>query len=152
MKVSYFRGSTDTYINHLINSNLKIEEKKSNNTEKFDMITAMEVIEHVNNPNVFLKEINSLMKKNGILFMSTINKNLFSYLTTITIGENILGIIPKGTHDWEKYITLEQMENYLNESGFKLIDVKGCFYNILTEKMSLINNTSVNYILTAIKI
>jgi ubiquinone biosynthesis O-methyltransferase len=116
------------------------------------MITAMEVIEHVNNPNEFLKEINSLMKKNGILFLSTINKNFLAYLTTITIGENILGIIPKGTHDWEKYLTLEQMENYLNENGFKLIDVKGCFYNILTEKMSLINNTSVNYILTAVKI
>ncbi len=119
--------------------------------EKHDFITAMEVIEHVNEPLIFLKELNSLLKKNGILFLSTINRNNFSYFTTILVAENLLGIIPKGTHDWNKYITLEEMQNYLNEAGFSLVNCQGCFYNIFTSKMSLIKNTDINYILMAIK-
>jgi len=111
----------------------------------------MEVIEHVNEPLIFLRELNSLLKPNGLLFLSTINRNNYSYLMTITLAENLFGIIPKGTHDWNKYITLEEMQNYLNEAGFSLVDCKGCYYNILTGNMNLINNTRINYILMAIK-
>lgn len=152
-KISYFNGSVDNYINKLLSNQTKelTAAERIEKLEKYDFITAMEVIEHVNDPLEFLKEINSLLKKNGILFLSTINRNNLSYLTAITLAENLLGIIPKGTHEWEKFITVEEMQDYLNESGFRLVDIKGCFYNPLTSNMSLVNDTSVNYILMAVK-
>lgn len=156
-KISYFNGSVDNYINKIILESTEditqelSPEIKAEKLEKHDIITAMEVIEHVNEPLVFLQELNSLLKKNGVLFLSTINRNNYSYLMTITIAENLLGIIPKGTHDWNKYITWEEMQNYLNDAGFSLVDCKGCFYNLLTSNMSLNTNTDVNYILMAIK-
>ena len=127
------------------------KNNNENSENKFDIITAMEVIEHVNDPCEFLKELNYLLKKNGILFLSTINRNNLSFLMAIILAENLFSVIPQGTHDWNKFVRLEEMQDYLNESGFSLLDCKGCFYNPITSKMNLISNTDVNYILMAIK-
>jgi ubiquinone biosynthesis O-methyltransferase len=136
--LSYFNGSTDDY---------KKEHKDSN----FDIVTAMEVIEHVNSPSLFLKDINELVKPGGYLFLSTINKNLLSYILAIKLGEDLTGIIPKGTHEWEKFITIDDMNDMLNSNGFTLKDVEGVYYNPVTENMGFTSNTSINYILVAKK-
>jgi ubiquinone biosynthesis O-methyltransferase len=137
-RIAYFNGSTDDYM-------------KENKDSCFDIITAMEVIEHVNKPSLFLKDINSLLKPGGYVFISTINRNLISYITTIKLAEDLTGIIPKGTHEWEKFITVDEMNDMLNGNGFTMKDVQGVYYNILTENMGLISNTSINYILVAKK-
>jgi ubiquinone biosynthesis O-methyltransferase len=138
LNLTYYNGSTDDYIG---------ENKEST----FDIITAMEVIEHVNSPSLFLRDINTLLKPGGYAFISTINRNLLSYITTIKVAEDIIGIIPKGTHEWDKYVTVEEMEDILITNGFTMKDVKGVYYNLLTENMGLIDNTSINYILVAKK-
>lgn len=137
-RLTYFNGSTDDYIT-------------LGKDKDFDIITAMEVIEHVNSPSLFLKDIYSLLKPGGYLFISTINKNLLSYMITIKIAEDLTGIIPKGTHEWEKFITVEDMEQLLGENEFTMMDVQGVYYNVLTENMGFISNTSLNYILVSKK-
>lgn len=100
-RIDYILGSSDDY-----------REKFPD--RKFDIVTAMEVIEHVNQPMDFLSTLNQTLKDEGILFLSTINKNMLSYLTTIIgmrfpkiAAEKLFGIIPDGTHDWNKYIEYE---------------------------------------------
>ena len=93
-----------------LNKNLKINykvggiESLKNKNTKFDIIISLEVIEHVSDYEIFLQDIFSCLKKNGIIIISTINRNFFSYLSTIFIAEKILRIVPEGTHDWDKYI------------------------------------------------
>jgi ubiquinone biosynthesis O-methyltransferase len=137
-RLNYYNGSVDNFLNDF-------------KDKQFELATAMEVIEHVNNPQYFLADISKLIKPGGFLFLSTINRNMLSYTIAILLAQEILGIIPKGTHQWEKLITLEEMTQYLNATGFTLRNVNGVFYNPLTENMSLINDTSVNYILVAKK-
>jgi ubiquinone biosynthesis O-methyltransferase len=137
-KITYYNGSVDNYIN-------------DNPDKQFEVATAMEVIEHVNSPKDFLADISRLIKPGGFLFLSTINKNLLSYTVAILLAQETLGVIPKGTHEWEKFITVEEMTQYLNEAGFSLRNINGVFFNPLTENMSLINDTSINYILIAKK-
>ena len=93
-----------------LNQNLKINykvggiESLKNKNTKFDIIISLEVIEHINDYKIFLQNIFLCLKKNGIVILSTINRNFFSYLSTIIIAEKLLKIVPNGTHNWNKYI------------------------------------------------
>lgn len=122
-----------------------------NYSQQFDIVSAMEVIEHVNNPSYFIEDIASLVKPNGYLLLSTINKNQLSYLCMILAAEKIFGMIPEGTHDWSKFLTPEELTNILQQNKFKIKNISGVFYNPITTEMSLINDTSLNYILIAKK-
>tara|TARA_B100000029_G_scaffold479979_1_gene527557 strand:- start:10 stop:723 length:714 start_codon:yes stop_codon:yes gene_type:complete len=141
-----------------LNKNLKINYKvgdikslKKKHT-KFDIIISLEVIEHVCDYEIFLKDIFSCLKKNGIIIISTINRNFFSYLSTIIIAEKIFRIVPKGTHDWDKYIKpceiLKCSEKYKihldKKSGLFPIPFGKSFKWIRTK------NVSSNYILSLI--
>jgi ubiquinone biosynthesis O-methyltransferase len=137
-KITYYNGSVDTYL-------------QDNPEKQFEIATAMEVIEHVNSPKDFLVDINKLIKPGGFLFLSTINKNMLSYTVAYLLAQEILNIIPRGTHEWEKFITPEDMNKFLEEAGFTLHHMSGLFFNPITENMSLINDTSINYILIAKK-
>ncbi|MEC8100305.1 MAG: bifunctional 2-polyprenyl-6-hydroxyphenol methylase/3-demethylubiquinol 3-O-methyltransferase UbiG [Pseudomonadota bacterium] len=123
--------------------------KKKN---KFDIIISLEVIEHVESYKDFLKNIFLCLNSNGIVIISTINRNFFSYLSTILVAENFLKMVPKGTHDWSMYIKPEEILNFSKQNSISLDKKSGliplpCGKNF---KWIRTNSTLVNYILSLI--
>ncbi len=141
---------------HAKKSNLKIkyfntspEQKEIN--EKFDVILNLEVVEHVKNLDLFLKSAGNLLKENGIMFVATINRTFESYLKAIVGAEYLLRWLPIGTHDWQKFLKPEEIEEKLIKLNFKKVDLDGLKFNILSNNWSLSQNCSVNYIMIAKK-
>jgi 2-polyprenyl-6-hydroxyphenyl methylase/3-demethylubiquinone-9 3-methyltransferase len=120
--------------------------------ETFDIITCMELIEHVPNPLQLIQAIARLLKPGGQLFCSTLNRTPSSYLTAIIGAEYILAKLPKGTHDYKKFLKPHEIAQLLRESGLTLNNLTGVKYNILTQSFSLSSSLSVNYLLHATKI
>ena len=118
---------------------------------EFDVILNMEIIEHVSNVNFFIKNCSKLIKKNGIMFVATINKNLKSYIFAILGAEYILRWLPIGTHDWNKFLTPKNLKNIANNNDFLSDETIGVEFNLISKKWSMSNNTSVNYISTFLK-
>ena len=118
---------------------------------EFDVILCMEVVEHVSNVNLFIEKCSNLIKKNGIIFISTINKNLKSYAFAILGAEYILRWLPIGTHDWNKFLTPKDLENIAIKNTLKLDETVGIKYNIFFKKWSTSADTSVNYVSTFLK-
>ena len=136
---------------HAKKNNFKINyicssPEKLNNKIKYDVILNMEVVEHVNDLNFFIKESSNLLKKNGIMFVATINKTFKSYLFAIIGAEYVLNWLPVGTHDWFKFVEPEKLNTICKRNNLKLSDIKGMSYNILFDKWIINKNTSVNYI------
>ncbi len=119
--------------------------------KKFDVILNMEVIEHVSNVNLFINNCSRLIKKNGIMFVATINKNLKSYLFAIVGAEYILRWLPIGTHDWNKFLTPQELESVANKNKLIQSDMTGVKFNIFLNKWEISRDTSVNYISTFLK-
>ena len=122
-----------------------------NSLDEFDVILNMEVVEHVTNLNLFIENCSKLIKKNGIMFVATINKNLKSYLFAIIGAEYILRWLPIGTHDWNKFLTPEELEVIVNKNKFITSETTGMKYNPLTNKWYKSTDSSVNYISTFLK-
>ena len=118
---------------------------------EFDVILNMEVIEHVGNVNLFIQNCSKLIKKNGIMFVSTINKNLKSYFFAILGAEYVLRWLPIGTHDWNKFLTPQQLEMITNKNNFTSDEMIGMKFNLLLKKWYKCNDLSVNYISTFLK-
>ena len=118
---------------------------------EFDVILNMDVIEHVSNVNLFIENCSRLLKKNGIMFIATINKNLKSYIFAILGAEYILRWLPIGTHDWDKFITPHDLKIITNKNHFVADEIVGMKYNLLSNKWNKSNDISVNYISTFIK-
>ena len=118
-----------------------------NNSEKFDIILNLEVVEHVENVDLYIKSCSSLLKKNGIMFTATLNRTIVSYIKAIVGAEYILRWLPIGTHDWNKFIKPEELEKKLSSANFSTIDVKGLEFNPLFSKWKKSDNLSVNYII-----
>ena len=117
--------------------------------EVFDVILNMEVIEHVNEPSVYAEECFNLLKPNGIMICSTINRNLKSYMLLIIGAEYVLRWLPRGTHDWKKFITPQELEAIFNSVDFNCIDKKGFVFSPVTWDWSLSgNDLSANYVMT----
>jgi len=133
-------------INYITSSpeNLKLNTK-------FDVILNMEVIEHVSNVNLFIENCSKLINKNGIMFIATINKNLKSYLQAIVGAEYILRWLPIGTHNWEKFLSPQKLENIANKNNFKLDEIIGMKFNFFLQKWYRSKDFSVNYISTFLK-
>ena len=112
---------------------------------KFDVIVIFEVLEHLSNWKSFIKKIKLNLKPNGVLIISTINKNLISKFLTIDLAENFLKWIPLNTHTYHKFITPDDLEIFLYKNNFRNISFKGLNYNPLKKKWSLTSNTNVNY-------
>jgi len=125
--------------------NLKFEKK-------FDVLLNMEVVEHVSNIELYMKNCSNLIKKNGIMFVATINKNLKSYLFAIVGAEYILKWLPIGTHDWNKFLTPNDLKNIVIKRKFIFNEIAGMKFNPFLNKWHKSNDTSVNYISTFIKI
>ena len=114
--------------------------------KKFDVILNMEIIEHVEDVNFFLKKSSELLKKNGLMFIATLNKTLKSYVFAIVGAEYILQWLPIGTHDWDKFIKPEDLIKISKANNLKLEKLDGMKFNLLTEQWSLSSDNSVNYI------
>ena len=118
-------------------------------TGQFDLVTCMEVIEHVAEPAAFLKALGKRLTANGLLVMSTPNATSWSRLLTITIGEG-LGRIPKGTHDFDKFIAPERLKTLLADAGLKCIDVEGIAWTP-TRGLHLSDDVRLNYLVAAVR-
>ncbi len=128
-------------INYLCTSPEKMKLKK-----KYDVILNMEVVEHVEDLNFFIKSSSNLLKKNGVMFIATINKTLKSYLFAIIGAEYVLNWLPVGTHDWFKFVEPEKLQNLCKNNNLELSQINGMNYNVFNDKWDLTNNTKVNYI------
>ena len=113
---------------------------------EFDVILNMEVVEHVEDINFFIKKSSELLKKNGLMFIATLNKTLKSYIFAIVGAEYILQWLPIGTHDWDKFIKPEDLIKISKANNLKLEKLDGMKFNLLTEQWSLSPDNSVNYI------
>ena len=133
-------------INYFCSSPEKFEAK-----EKFDVILNMEIVEHVENVNFFLNSCSKLLKKNGIMFVATLNKTLKSYIFAIVGAEYILRWLPIGTHEWEKFLKPEELISILEKNNLRLDKVDGMNFNLIKNKWSVGNDKSVNYIAKFIK-
>ncbi len=119
--------------------NLKIKKK-------FDVILNMEIVEHVEDINFFLESCSKLLKKNGLMFVATLNKTLKSYIFAIVGAEYIMRWLPIGTHEWEKFVKPVDLERILKKNNLRLIKLDGMNFNILSDEWSISRDTSVNYI------
>ena len=121
------------------------------NKTKFDVILNMEIVEHVNDIDFFIKESSKLLKKNGIMFIATLNKTLKSYVLAIVGAEYILKWLPIGTHDWEKFVKPNDLINISKENNLMLKKLDGMKFNILDNSWKISNDTSINYITKFLK-
>ena len=118
---------------------------------EFDIILNLEVVEHVENLDLYLSSCFKLLKRNGIMFTATINRTLTSYIKAIVGAEYILRWLPIGTHDWNKFIKPEELEKKLTDLDFKITDLTGLDFNPIFQEWKKTNNVSVNYIISAKK-
>jgi 2-polyprenyl-6-hydroxyphenyl methylase / 3-demethylubiquinone-9 3-methyltransferase len=118
---------------------------------KFDIILNMEIVEHVEDVEFFINESSKLLKKNGMMFVATLNKTLKSYMFAIIGAEYILKWLPIGTHDWEKFIKPEDLINISKKNNLLLDKLDGMKFNILDDSWKISKDTSVNYIIRLIK-
>ena len=128
-------------INYLCSSPEKLKI-----TKKFDVILNMEIVEHVEDIDFFLKSCSKLLKKNGLMFVATINKTLKSYVFAIVGAEYILRWLPIGTHEWEKFVKPEELEKILKKYNISLSKLDGMYFNIIKNEWSISKDLSVNYI------
>ena len=142
---------------HSQKNNLKIEylncsPEQLEQPEKFDIILNLEIVEHVEDINLYFESCNKLIKKNGLMFTATINRSLMSYLKAIIGAEYVLRWLPIGTHDWNKFLKPEELENKLINHNFSTLDVKGLVFNPFRGTWKKSDDLSVNYIISSYKI
>ena len=118
----------------------------------FDFATSMEVIEHVDNQSLFVENIVKRIRPGGLLFMSTMAKTFESYVISKVMAEDILGMIPQGTHDWNKFIDPEELQGIIEDTGWVTIKIQGVAYDPINNKMINRNSNSNNYMLVAKKV
>ena len=133
-------------IKYFCSSPEKLKTKK-----KFDVILNMEIVEHVEDVQFFLKSCSKLLKKNGLMFVATINKTLKSYMFAIVGAEYVLRWLPIGTHEWEKFVKPEDLKNILKNNNLILNRIDGMHFNVIKDKWNISKDTSVNYIAKFIK-
>ena len=138
---------------HLLESNLSIrylklpvEQLAKEEPRSFDLVTCMEMLEHVPDPGSIIKACAELCKADGWVFFSTLNRNLKSFALSIFMAEYVMNLIPKGTHDYSKYIKPIELINSAQAHGLTVKGIKGVHYNPLTKQLSLGGDADVNYI------
>ena len=130
LKINYICASPETF-----------KTKK-----KFDVILNMEIVEHVEDIDFFIKKTSNLLKKNGLMFIATLNKTLKSYLFAIVGAEYILNWLPIGTHDWDKFVRPEDIIKICKKNNLILERIDGMKFDLLNDEWSMSKDNSVNYI------
>lgn len=131
---------------------ITVEDKAQQMRESFDFVTCMEMLEHVPDPASIIRACAQLVKPGGLVFFSTLNKNIKSYLLAILAAEKVFKLVPNGTHDHDKFIKPSQLIRWAQACELKCIDASGIHYNPITENHKLTTNLDVNYILCCKKI
>ena len=134
-------------INYICTSPEKLKIKK-----KFDVILNMEIVEHVEDIDFFLESCSKLLKKNGLMFVATINKTLKSYIFAIVGAEYVLRWLPIGTHEWEKFVKPAELQEIQKKNKLVLNKLDGMQFNMIKDEWRISKDTSVNYIAKFIKI
>jgi len=142
---------------HANKSNLNIKylnksPEQLDETEKYDVILNLEIVEHVDDLKLYIKSCNKLLKKNGLMFTATLNRTITSYIKAIIGAEYILRWLPIGTHDWNKFLKPEELEKKLADENFSTIDLKGLDFNPINKKWKKTDNLAVNYIICSTKL
>ena len=142
---------------HAKKNNLKINyicssPEKLKTTKKFDVILNMEIVEHVEDVDFFLKSCANLLKKNGLMFVATINKTLKSYIFAIVGAEYVLRWLPIGTHEWEKFVKPDDLALYAKKNSLKFKKIDGVIFDPFKQEWKIDSDKSVNYIVQFEKI
>ena len=119
--------------------------------ENFDVVLAMEVVEHVTDMSAFVNTAANLVRPGGMLFLSTLNRTLKSFALAIVGAEYVLGWVEKGTHHWEQFVTPAELQEAVEAAGLKVSGETGLFYSPLRGRWSLSADTSVNYFMSALR-
>ncbi len=119
--------------------------------ETFDVVLAMEVVEHVTDLNLFIEAAAGMVKSGGLLFVATLNRTIKSFALAIVGAEYILRWVPRGTHQWEKFVTPNELEIAIEQAGLNLIGETGVIYNLLADRWQLSSDMDVNYMVVAEK-
>ena len=136
LNISYFCNSPENF--------------KSN--KKFDLVLNMEIVEHVEDVNFFIKKSSELLKKNGLMFVATLNRTLKSYTFAIIGAEYILRWLPIGTHEWNKFLTPEELTNFGQKNSLLVEKIDGMVFNPLSNRWKVSQDCAVNYIIKFKKI
>ena len=131
LNISYFCNSPENF--------------KSN--KKFDLVLNMEIVEHVEDVNFFIKKSSELLKKNGLMFVATLNRTLKSYTFAIIGAEYILRWLPIGTHEWNKFLTPEELTNFGRKNSLLVENIDGMVFNPLSNRWKVSQDCAVNYII-----
>ena len=134
-----------------LNINYKLGTVEELPNDKYDIILNLEIIEHVNNQKLFISKSSELVNHSGLMFVSTINKTIFSIVFAKYLAEYVLGFLPKGTHDWKKFLPPEDVYAMLIKNNFEIIKSVGINYKVLSDKWVKSNNMEANYIVSAKK-
>jgi 2-polyprenyl-6-hydroxyphenyl methylase/3-demethylubiquinone-9 3-methyltransferase len=130
---------------------VSVEALATEEPESFDVVTCMEMLEHVPDPAAIISACSRLVKPGGHVFFSTINRNPKAYLFAVVGAEYVLNMLPKGTHEYEKFIKPSELSAYVRRSGLMVAGLKGMSYNPLSKRYWLDDDVSVNYLLHATK-
>lgn len=142
---------------HAAQSELKIDyraitaEVLADAGERFDLVLAMEVVEHVADVELFMRRCAEMVRPGGMMIVATINRTLKSFALAIVGAEYILRWLPRGTHRWDKFVTPNELEAAMERAGLRLRDERGVVYNLLADSWELSDDLDVNYMLTAEK-
>ena len=126
---------------------VSVEDLAGEIPQAFDVVTCMEMMEHVPDPASIVRACAKLVKPDGMVFFSTINRNPKSYVHAIIGAEYVLGLVPRGTHDWQKFIRPAELARMCREAGLDIVSTKGLEYNPLTKIYRLSDKTDVNYMI-----
>uniref|UniRef100_A0A8C5R0P8 Ubiquinone biosynthesis O-methyltransferase, mitochondrial n=1 Tax=Leptobrachium leishanense TaxID=445787 RepID=A0A8C5R0P8_9ANUR len=152
IKTAELHKSYDPSLDHVIQyRSCALEDLVEENGECFDAVVASEVLEHVTDKEAFIQNCFHLLKPGGSLIITTLNKTRISYALGIVLAEKIMSIVPEGTHDWEKFISPEELERILESNGYVVEALRGMLYNPLSGSWRWIEDTSINYTIHAIK-
>ena len=136
LKINYFCSSPEDFVTK----------------EKFDVVLNMEIVEHVEDVNFFIKKSADFLKKDGLMFVATLNRTLKSYILAILGAEYILRWLPIGTHDWNKFLTPDEVLKFGTQNSLKAEDIDGMIFNPLNNEWKLSKDKAVNYIIKFKKI
>ena len=128
-----------------------VDELAGREPGSYDMVTCMEMLEHVPDPAAIVQSCAALLKPDGRLFLSTLNRHPKAFLCAVVGAEYILKLLPQGTHDFTKFITPAELARYARAAGLRVDAVGGLSYNPLTGRHRLTDNTDINYLMACTK-